>query len=231
MDTDTAPRSRTALTFARLREAILHARFPPGQKLRIDSLGREFDASTGAVREALSRLTAEGLVVAEPQKGFVVAPISRRDLVDLTEVRVEVECRCLADSIGAGDLDWEGSILSLQHKLRALDSACHEVGTPRGRQWHEAHEAFHDTLTALCPNTWWLRLRRQLYVQSERYRRLSGPLEFGRRNLVAEHDAIADAAIRRDTGAAVAAMAQHLRRTTELILTAPVPYFDDSEAG
>jgi DNA-binding GntR family transcriptional regulator len=108
-----------ALTLDLLREAIVHAEDQPGQKLRIDHLGKALNASTGAVREALSRLTAEGLVVAEPQKGFIVAPISQRNLRDLTDVRVAIETRCLEGSIEHGDLDWEGRVLSANHKLRA----------------------------------------------------------------------------------------------------------------
>ena len=68
---ETHAKSRTERTFAALRQALISGEFLPGIRLRIDQLGKQFDASTGAVRESLSRLTAEGLVVAEPQKGFV----------------------------------------------------------------------------------------------------------------------------------------------------------------
>lgn len=213
-----------------LRDAIVHAEFAPGQKLRIDNLGRAYEASIGAVREALSRLTAEGLVVAMPQKGFIVAPISRKDLVDLTKVRIDIECKCLAGSIKHGDLEWEGRVASLQHKLRALHGAWDKQGTPESAQWHQTHEAFHAELAAACNNAWWSRLRDQLYIQSERYRRLSRPWKGEERNVTAEHDAIANAALARDTKAAQAAMREHLQGTADILLRSAIP-FDDMPDG
>lgn len=221
------PKSRTARFYEELHGAIVDGRYPPGAKLRIDHLSREFAVSSGAVREALSRLTADGLVVAEPQKGFVVTPISRRDLKELTEVRVAVEGRCLAEAIKAGDLDWEGRVTSIQHRLGALGEAYREIGTPAARQWHRLHEEFHDELASGCRNGWWLRLRRQLYVQSERYRRLSGPADEFERNIVAEHAGIADATLARDTETAIRRLTEHLERTTAILLTSRMPFSDE----
>jgi DNA-binding GntR family transcriptional regulator len=219
-------KSQTARTVDLLRSAIIEARHAPGERLRIDQLGKELDASTGAVREALSRLTAEGLVIAEPQRGFVVAPISRKDLEDLTEVRIEIECRCLVETIARGDLAWEGRLLSLQHQLRALEPAIKVEDHPEAARFHTLHHAFHAELTALCTNTWWLRLRRQLFLQSERYRRLSGPFDEQGRDISAEHDAIARAAIARHADEASQALGDHLRRTTEILLTSRIPFSD-----
>ncbi|MDF2370910.1 MAG: GntR family transcriptional regulator [Rhizobiaceae bacterium] len=228
-DAGASQKSRTARTCNLLREAIVNAQLRPGQKLRIDELGKTFDASIGAVREALSRLTAEGLVIAQPQKGFVVAPISRRDLIDLTEVRIDIENRCLAASIRSGDLDWEVELLSLHHRLKALGSKYLDKNAEEANQWHIVHERFHDQLTAACGNSWWLKLRRQLYTQSERYRRLSGPLDSKGRDITVEHGAIADAALARDAKTAKAAMTDHLRRTCDIILQSDIPFSDPDE--
>jgi len=219
-------KSQTARTVDLLRTSIIEARYAPGEKLRIDQLGKELDASSGAVREALSRLTAEGLVLAEPQRGFVVAPISRKDLEDLTEVRIDIECRCLAQTIAAGDVAWEGRLMSLQHQLRALEPSIYSPGSVEARKFHSLHHAFHAELTSLCGNSWWHRLREQLFLQSERYRRLSGPFDEQGRDISAEHDAIAKAAVSRDTQGAVQHMADHLRRTTEILLNSRIPFAD-----
>ncbi len=224
---DATHKSRTAKSFDALRDGIVEARYAPGEKLRIDHVSRELGVSSSAVREALSRLTAEGLVIAEPQRGFLVAPISRRDLVDLTEARTEVEGLCLARSIENGDLDWEGRVLSAHHKLRSLGNAYEDIGTPQARQWHRLHEDFHDELASACPNLWWLRLRRQLYTQSERYRRLSGPADETGRDIVGEHARITDAALARDANSAVRHMKDHLGKTTKILLKSGIPFGDD----
>ncbi len=220
-------KSRTARSYDELRDAIVEARHAPGEKLRIDHLSRELGVSSGAIREALSRLTAEGLVIAEPQKGFVVAPISRRDLLDLTDVRIQVEGQCLAESIANGDLDWEGRVLSAHHKLSSLGEAYKNIATPEAQQWHRLHQDFHNQLASACENRWWLRLRHQLYIQSERYRRLSGPADESDRDIVGEHNLIADTTLARDTEAALRHMKDHLGRTTEILLTSRIPFADD----
>lgn len=224
MDDHVIHKSRTAQTCDRLRDRIVSAVYAPGAKLRIDALSKSLEASAGAVRESLSRLTAEGLVVAEPQKGFLVAPISRRDLEELTDVRIEIECTCVGASIANGDVAWEASVLALQHRLRALDGAVAQPSTKEAAQWHALHGEFHDALASRCGNRWWLRLRSQLYLQSERYRRLSGPLDETGRDITAEHDAIAEAAIARDADRALDALTLHLRRTTEILLNSSLPF-------
>lgn len=221
-------RSRTARSYDELRDAIIDARYPPGDRLFIDQISRDLGVSSGAVREALSRLTAEGLVIAEPQKGFVVAQISRKDLVDLTQVRLVVEAQCLADSIKNGDLEWEGRLLSVHHRLNSLGDAHKKIGTPEAKLWHQLHEDFHDQLASACGNDWWQRLRRQLYTQSERYRRLSGPADESDRDIVGEHALIANAALERDSSAALQHLRDHLSRTTDILLASKLP-FDGSD--
>ena len=224
----TVHRSLTSRTYERLRNAIITARFKPGEKLRIDALREEFDGSLGAVREALARLTSEELVVAEPQRGFAVALISRQDLIDLTAARIVIENTCLEQAIRHGDLVWEGRVLSLSHQLSKLTKSASDPSRPDAAQWHIVHQQFHDQIASACPNTWWLKLRSQLFDQSERYRRLSGPLAEYKRDIDAEHCAIADAVLARDVDRAKSLLASHLRTTSEILLASKMPFSSDA---
>src|SRR5271170_5734115 len=109
--------SLTQRAYDLLREALLDCRFEPGEPLRIGELCKRLDASQGAVREALSRLTSEGLVEARPQRGFRVTPISAADLRDLTAARIEIEELCLRHAIEAGDVHWEARMVAAFHQL------------------------------------------------------------------------------------------------------------------
>ena len=60
----------TQAAYEGLRADLLACRIPPGKKLKIQELCDRLSVSLGAIREALSRLTSEGLVVAEPQRGL-----------------------------------------------------------------------------------------------------------------------------------------------------------------
>ncbi|MGO7668283.1 GntR family transcriptional regulator, partial [Rhizobium ruizarguesonis] len=59
-----------------MRADIIFGRLAPGQKLKLESLKEYYETSISTLREVLNRLSSEGLVVAEGQKGFEVSPVS-----------------------------------------------------------------------------------------------------------------------------------------------------------
>jgi len=212
--------------FDSLRSDILACRFLPGSKLRINDIAESSEVSLGAVREALSRLGAEGLVIAESQKGYRVAPLSVEDLSDLTEARVEIERIGLFRSIAKGDLEWETNIVAAWHRLSKIPDPLPE--DPNVDRWAAAHAEFHLALVAACGSNKLLQIRSQLYQQSERYRRYSGIVNRAR-NVFGEHRAIFDATIARNSGAAAEAIEEHLRSTAKIILSSLVLQAGDRE--
>ncbi len=206
----------SGVMFERLRGDILACRLLPGVKIRINDLAESSEVSLGAVREALSRLGAEGLVIAESQKGYRVAPLSVEDLRDLTVARVEIERITLSLSIAQGDIEWETNLVGAWHRLSKFSERLIE-DPDVAEQWATAHAAFHQALVAACGSNKLLQIRSQLYQQSERYRRFSGVVA-RERNVSAEHQRIFEATLARDAAAATEAIADHLRFTTEVIL-------------
>jgi DNA-binding GntR family transcriptional regulator len=211
--------------FGALRGDILACRLLPGSKLRINDIAESSEVSLGAVREALSRLGAEGLVIAESQKGYHVAPISAEEFQDLTEARVEIECVALARSITFGDLDWETNLVAAWHRLSRISGP---VKGESSDQWALAHAAFHAAHASACGSAKLLQIRNQLYQQTERYRRYSGVVA-RERNVTAEHQRIFDAAIARDAAGAREAITAHLRLTADIIV-ASLKLGEESEA-
>lgn len=213
--------SLTQDAYERLRADLLACRLQPGARLKINELCEALSANLSAVREALARLTSEGLVVAEPQRGFRVAPISSEELRDLTGVRAEIEGLCLERAVAAGDVGWESGLVAAFHRLSRTPER--EPADPQrmNEAWSAAHAAFHEALVAACGSPWLLRLRGILYAQSERYRRLSVPLAAVARDLEREHRDIMEAALARDAGRAKALMAEHIELTTRVLLEQP----------
>ena len=222
MPRDANATSLTQTAYERLRGDLLACRLEPGARLRMGDLCRSLEVSLSAVREALSRLTAEGLVVAEPQRGFRAAPISADELRDLTSVRLEIEALCVRRAIARGDLSWEAQLVAAFHRLSRTPERTPDDPERLSEEWVEAHGAFHLALVAACDSGWLLRLRDMLYSQSERYRRLSFPLAAAKRDLNREHGAIKDAALARDAERAVALMSEHLELTTRILLDRPL---------
>ena len=130
--------------FDRLQADILACRIAPGSKLRINDIAESSEVSLGAVREALSRLGAEGLVMAESQKGYHVAQVSVEDLYDLTEARIEIERIALSRSIARGDLKWETSLVAAWHRLSRIPQP--RLEDPDAHRWVAAHAEFHQAL-------------------------------------------------------------------------------------
>ncbi|MFG1344083.1 FCD domain-containing protein [Xanthobacter autotrophicus DSM 431] len=214
--------SLTAEAHNQIRGEILACRFAPGQKLVIADLCETFGFSLGAVREALAALASEGLVDTQPRKGFRVAPITEAELQDITRVRVLIESLCLESAIRNGDLKWEANIVSTEFELSKLSLLDPEDPERASEAWAQTHRRFHEALVAACDSPWLLRLRDMLYVQSERYRRFSVPLDRTKRDLVTEHKEIAAATIARDTSRATAALREHLERTTRILIESDV---------
>jgi len=219
LDAIKGPRSLTAKVFEALRADILACRFAPGQRLKIGELCARFEVSLGAIREALARLAAEGLVVAEAQKGFRVAPVSNADLADLTTTRVEIEGLALRRAILFGDVAWEAGIVAAFDRLSRLPGRAQDDAGRVSDAWSDAHQAFHTALVAGCNSQWLLRLRSILFEQSERYRRLSVRTGRKDRDVLGEHRAIMAAALERDADRAAALMAEHILLTTRLLIS------------
>jgi len=217
-----AAQNLTQGAYEGLRADLLACRITPGSRLKIQDLCTRFSVSLGAVREALSRLTSEGLVISEPQRGFRAAPISVADLKDLTMVRIEVEALCLRRAIAFGTVDWEARLVAAFHRLSRTPERVASDPMRSADEWAEAHAAFHAALVEGADSPWLLRLHAQLYAQSERYRRLSVPLSSRERDVDQEHQAILDATLRRDALAAVALLSRHLGATTAILLDADI---------
>ncbi|WP_050418965.1 GntR family transcriptional regulator [Bradyrhizobium tropiciagri] len=211
--------SKTSETYKLLKTNLLNCVFKPGAQLRIDAISKSLDVSVGAVREALSRLTSDGLVENVPQKGFIVAPVSAQDLRDLTNARIYVECRCLELAINRGDLDWEGRVLSAYHRLSKTPIETDAPHLPFNLHWTVVHEEFHDSLISACDNNWLLKLKNMMHVQAERYRRMTAAYTLERRNVDAEHKAIMEAALNRNSALACELYARHLETTLNIILS------------
>jgi DNA-binding GntR family transcriptional regulator len=210
--------SLTQIAYERLRAEVLSGRMLPTQKLKIAELSNRLSVSPNAIREALSRMTSEGLVIAEPQRGFWVAPVSEKDLEDLTSVRVEIEGRCLRRAIAVGGLMWETRLVAAFYRMSRTPEQDPENPEQLNEAWALAHKAFHEALVSACDNSWWIKLRELLYAQSERYRRLSVPLSNEGRDSLSEHRAIMDAAIARDADRTYDLISAHLKLTTRLLL-------------
>lgn len=221
--------SRVVEVYEQVRADILSTRIAPGSRLKVNPLCERFGVSLSVVREALTRLAEQRLVVSLPQFGFTVVPVDRSGLIDLTNVRVEIEGLALRWAIERAGLDWETSVVGALYRLGRTPQNLPgqaDVGE-LSDDWSDAHAEFHTALAGGCGSPLLLELRRGPYDSSEIYRRWAKPVAPQPRDVHAEHTAIANAAIARNVDQAVDLLERHIRRTTDIILSSKLMATED----
>jgi GntR family transcriptional regulator, carbon starvation induced regulator len=193
-----------------LRAAISNGELAPGSKLRLDELRVMFGVSLSPLREALSRLSAEGFVVMEDQRGYRVAPISEENLDEVTKLRALVETFALRESIANGDDRWEGEVVASLYRLNKLE----KVEDPADkRAWEAAHRDLHVRLISACRMPLLLAFSATLHDLNDRYRRLFLAARPFDKTVRREHTEICNAALDRDADVACKIMREHIERT------------------
>lgn len=206
--------------YAELKENIIRGRYSPFEKLRVEHLRKEFGVSGGTLREALTMLIADRLVVAEGQRGFRVKPISAEELIDLNRIRILLEKEAIRQSIANGDEEWEARVVSSFHMLaRTTKSLAGNIDNPDVLdQWERRHRAYHLALISAAHSEWLRYFLELAYQQYERYRYLFLEVakEFYKdRDAEAEHADILDAVLARDADRAARLVEEHVSRSID----------------
>jgi DNA-binding GntR family transcriptional regulator len=206
-----SPQTRTEEVYDVLRTELLNGFLTPGQKLRMVELGDRFGVSQSVVREALTRLAEQSLVVASPQRGFRVRDLSVRDITHLTEARVQIESVALRLAIDRGDIQWETGILTAYHVLEHTpvlndDQTINE-------DWAVHHREFHGALLSGCENDHLEAVAQSLRDCAELYRRWYWALaDDHHRDIAAEHRRLKELSLGRDADSAIEILTEHIER-------------------
>ena len=215
------PKTVTESVYRKLRSDIIWGVLAPGEPLRSDALRKTYDVGISPLREALSRLTSERLVVSSSQRGFRVAPMSAESVIDITETRLLIESDALRRSIETGNVEWESRVVAAHHALSRVP-----IPASQGSQaevWTRRHKAFHMALLSACGSEWQLYLADLLFDQAERFRILRAvktAAAGAQRDPAKEHQRIVDAVLDRDVARSIAALQKHYRVTMEMALEA-----------
>ncbi len=200
----------------RVRADILAGRRKPGTRIRLEDLKAEFGVSWSPIREAVSRLVAEGLITTEESRGYRVAPVSSADLAEVIRLRMMLESMALQRSIEQGDDAWEAEVLAHQHRLGKLESK--RMDPTEAERWETWHRAYHVALIRACGSPILLQFCGQLHDLSDRYRRLFLSAHDFDRDVPTEHREITAATLARDAVTACELLQRHIERTGQNVL-------------
>lgn len=215
---DPTPSARTLIeqAYAQLRNDIVTGQLGPGERLRVEHLKTDYGVSAGTLREAITRLASDALVVTEGQRGFRVAPIALEDLEDITNLRVQIETMALRQSIRTGDSQWRERV----GQAFAAISAEEPIAPERRRRWEQLNADFHEALLSGYASPWTVRVLRLLSRHTERYRSFAMTLPGAVRDVHAEHSAIFEFAMTGQDARAALALEVHIRATPDLLMRA-----------
>ena len=201
--------TQASSVYDRLQADILTGQLRPGRKLRLKELIEKYDTGNSPLREALNRLSANGMVVREENRGFRVSPANSEELIELTRTRCWLEEIALRESIAHGDVAWEERIVLAFHWLtRAAQSS--DAGTKvTSTQWEEHHREFHLALISACNSSILIDFCAQLHKRSFRYRNLAEVVEYRDRHELEEHRELQQAVLDRDADRSVEFLKKH----------------------
>ena len=202
------PRSETvaSLIYSDLRAELVSLKRPPGQAISEAEIALSYGVSRTPVREAILKLSDEGLLEIFPQSGIIVSRIPLAKLPEAIIIRKALEettARLAAERATSSQILALHSILERQREADAANDS---------EAFHQADEAFHATIAEVArhPCIWKLILQVKIHV--DRYRRLTLPQSGRIARVIAEHEAILVAIERHDPPAAQLAMQTHLER-------------------
>jgi DNA-binding GntR family transcriptional regulator len=202
------PRAATAASriYSDLRNELVSLQRRPGEVISEADIALSYGVSRTPVREAILKLSDEGLLEIFPQSGIFVSRIPLAALPEAIIIRKALEtttAQMAAERATASQILNLHSILQRQHEANAARDS---------DAFHQADEAFHATIADIAgyPGIW--TLIQQVKVHVDRYRRLTLP-QVGRiGRTITEHESVLDAIEAHDPDAARSAMEFHLDR-------------------
>lgn len=197
----------------RIRHDIIFGLLPPGSRLRLERLRGPYKASISTLREILFRLSSEGLVIAEGQRGFEVAPVSQQNFREVAAMRELLESHALRESFQRGDVDWEGEVVAAHHKLARMEERMLAGDRADAETWKRYDWEFHHALIAACGSSALLAAHARIFDQYLRYQIIA--VIFRGKEAADEHRLLLQHAMNRDHEAAAKVLKRHIGACVE----------------
>lgn len=194
--------------YRQMRSDILFGRLKPGQKLKLDKLKDSYGPSISTLREILNRLSSEGLVQAEGQRGFEVSPVSGKNLREIADLRLLLERYALDQSFAAGDMEWEGRVVAAHHKLSIMERLMQTGDRSQTEMWKRYDWEFHQALISACGSQVLMETHAGVFDKYLRYQMIA--LSYRGEVAAAEHKILLDCALQRDAETAKQILAEHI---------------------
>ena len=204
--------TRAARAARELRSLVLAGRFQSGERLNEVAIAQALGISRGPLREAIQRLTAEGLLTAVSHRGAYVRSISADELKDLYGLRIAVESYAVRWVAVHTDVTERAHLDDLLARTEKILDGGGEVPYP-------ADLDIHENIVQLAHNEELLRTVRDVHAKIHLARARSAYAHDRACQAFDEHRQIIEAINRRDPRAAADALEEHLQAALTNALT------------
>ncbi|HEY2022638.1 GntR family transcriptional regulator [Paraburkholderia sp.] len=192
-----------------VRQRILSGELAPGEVLRQEALAEELGVSRVPVREAITRLTAEGLLTSVPHKGAYVAELSIDEVKETFDIRLRLEPWIFSEAIPRIT---EAEIGKAERLVNEMDDAGSGV-------WGQLNWRLHETLYLPSQRDITLQMLRVLHDRSDRYFRFQAVQVPIREQSHDEHMALVQACRNRDAKLGAKLLEQHVKTAAQQIVS------------
>lgn len=202
-----------------IRRKLISAHFMPGEKLKPELLRAHYHCAASTIREVLFRLSCDGLVDAQENKGFKVPQMSKDMCNEAMQMRCLLECEGARLSILNSDVGWEAQFTAAHHKLAHVEAQFAHMHKDKGLfdLWCACEWEFHETLVSKCGSELMRRQHKDIYDLHRLHMLaiLDSVEDTGfREGNIYEHQAILEAALDKDIAACQTHIRAHLKLVT-----------------
>lgn len=199
-----------------LRADIIDWRLGPGTLLGEVEQSARLGVSRTPLREALSRLTAEGLTAAHPGRGVVVTEVSLEKITGLFDVRISLDCTAAALAAARADRQ---IFQDLTERFECASPLIHASDDGR-HEYYGLVAELDAAIDAAAANPYLLQAQRQLRTHLSRVRRLARDDVARLTASASEHAQIARSVAQGNPDLSVASTKVHLHNSLEYLLAA-----------
>ena len=130
--------STPSIIARRLRDAVAKGEFQPGQQLTEATLAASFGVSRGPLREAMQRLTQEGLLVSHRNRGLFVMELDEPTIRDIYLARGAIERTAVRQAVELGAGSAAEALIEVVEEMRAYeDQPTHPAVSTLDMRFHE----------------------------------------------------------------------------------------------
>ena len=194
-----------------LRSEILNGALQPGSELQQAAIAERFGASRIPVRDALASLAGERLVTIRPNRGARVVSLSSREIEEVFELRIMLECNCVRAAAAVASTD---QVDEVQYQLRRSSLEAGRAG------WSNGDRAFHEALYQPAEKPRHIRLIGELRNLCRVHAKGYDTLKTHTPRWLEDHEIIAAEFAAGHAAACEKALRRHLEATRNLLLEA-----------